>query len=42
MTARFPSREIRDQVLEAGMKSGATTNYGRLAVLLARLQTVSA
>jgi len=41
VTAVFPSREIRDQVLAAGMKSGAETNYGRLAVLLARVQTVS-
>lgn len=40
VAAVFPSREIRDRVLAAGMKSGAATNYGRLAVLLARLQTV--
>jgi uncharacterized protein YndB with AHSA1/START domain len=40
--ALFPSREIRDAVLEAGMKSGAAANYGRLTVLLARRQTVSA
>ena len=42
MTAVFPSREIRDQVLAAGMKSGAATNYSRLEVVLARLQTVPA
>ena len=41
VTALFPSRDVRDAVLDAGMKSGAATNYDRLAVLLARLQTVS-
>jgi uncharacterized protein YndB with AHSA1/START domain len=40
--ALFPSREIRDAVLEAGMKSGAVANYERLSVFLARRQTVSA
>ena len=40
--ALFPSREIRDAVLEAGMKSGATANYDRLTLLLARRQTVLA
>src|SRR5262249_28204947 len=39
--ALFPSREIRDAVLEAGMKTGAAANYDRLTVLLARRQTVS-
>jgi uncharacterized protein YndB with AHSA1/START domain len=42
VAAVFPSREIRDQVLAAGMKSGAATNYSRLEVVLARLQTVPA
>ena len=42
VTARFPSREIRDQVLEAGMKSGAVTNYERLAVLLSHRRAVPA
>jgi uncharacterized protein YndB with AHSA1/START domain len=41
VTALFPSRDVRDAVLEAGMKGGAATNYDRLAMLLARLQTVS-
>ncbi len=40
--ALFPSREIRDAVLEAGMKSGAVANYDRLTAFLARRQTVSA
>jgi len=40
--ALFPSREIRDAVLEAGMKSGAAANYDRLTLLLARRQTVLA
>lgn len=40
--ALFPSREIRDAVLEAGMKSGAAANYDRLTALLVRRQTVSA
>jgi len=40
--ALFPSREIRDAVLEAGMKSGAAANYDRLTLFLARRQTVSA
>jgi uncharacterized protein YndB with AHSA1/START domain len=40
--ALFPSREIRDAVLEAGMKSGAAANYERLSAFLARRQPVSA
>jgi uncharacterized protein YndB with AHSA1/START domain len=40
--ALFRSREIRDAVLEAGMKSGAVANYDRLTMLLTRLQTVPA
>jgi len=40
--ALFPSREIRDAVLEAGMKSGAVANYDRLMLLLTRFQTVPA
>jgi uncharacterized protein YndB with AHSA1/START domain len=40
--ALFPSREIRDAVLEAGMRSGAVANYDRLTVFLARRQAVSA
>jgi uncharacterized protein YndB with AHSA1/START domain len=40
--ALFPSREIRDAVLEAGMKSGAVANYERLRAFPARRQPVSA
>ena len=40
--ALFPSRQVRDTVVEAGMKGSAARNYDRLAVLLARRHPVSA
>lgn len=36
-TVLFPSREVRDKLLESGMKHGAEANYGRLAELLEEL-----
>jgi uncharacterized protein YndB with AHSA1/START domain len=39
ITMLFPSREVRDTVLEAGLKSGAAVNYDRLAGVLASAST---
>ncbi len=41
LTTLFPSREVRDTVLEAGLKSGAATNYEKLAEVLARARDVA-
>jgi uncharacterized protein YndB with AHSA1/START domain len=41
LTTLFPSREVRDTVLEAGLKSGAETNYEKLADVLARARDVA-
>jgi len=38
VTARYPSREIRDQVLGTGMARGAATSYDQLENLVERLQ----
>lgn len=35
ITMLFPSREVRDTVLESGLKSGSAANYEKLAELLA-------
>jgi uncharacterized protein YndB with AHSA1/START domain len=37
-TGLYPSREVRDAVLKAGLESGTRETYGRLAIILARLQ----
>jgi uncharacterized protein YndB with AHSA1/START domain len=37
-TGLYPSREVRDAVLKAGLENGTRESYGRLAVILARLQ----
>lgn len=39
MTARYPSREVRDIVLSTGMTSGAAISYDRLEDLLAAWRT---
>jgi uncharacterized protein YndB with AHSA1/START domain len=36
-TVLFPSREVRDAVLESGLKQSATENFDRLAAFLASL-----
>lgn len=36
-TTLFPSREVRDTILESGMKHSAEELYGKLSELLARL-----
>jgi uncharacterized protein YndB with AHSA1/START domain len=36
-TILFPSREVRDAVLQSGLKTGAGANYDRLAELLSTL-----
>lgn len=37
IVSRFPSKEVRDSVLEAGLEKGARANYEKLAELLATL-----
>lgn len=37
-TARYPSKETRDAVVESGMESGAAETFDRLAELLATLR----
>ncbi len=38
VTARYPTREVRDMVLGTGMAGGASTSYDQLESLLAALQ----
>jgi uncharacterized protein YndB with AHSA1/START domain len=38
VTARYPSREVRDMVLGSGMERGAATSYDRLEDLVAELR----
>ena len=37
MTARYPSKDVRDMVLASGMAKGAGISYDRLEDLVARL-----
>jgi uncharacterized protein YndB with AHSA1/START domain len=37
-TVRFPSREVRDQVLKSGLERGAAESYDKLADVLASMQ----
>jgi hypothetical protein len=37
-TGLYPSREVRDAVLKAGLESGTRETYGRLADALRSLQ----
>jgi uncharacterized protein YndB with AHSA1/START domain len=37
----FPSREVRDTVLESGLRSGAEANYEKLAEVMARARDVA-
>ncbi len=37
-TVRYPSREVRDMVLETGMEKGAALSYDRLDEVASRLQ----
>jgi hypothetical protein len=36
---RYPSRDVRDMVVQSGMARGAGISYDRLEDLLARLQS---
>lgn len=38
VTARYPSREVRDMVLKTGMADGAATSYDRLEDVVRELQ----
>jgi uncharacterized protein YndB with AHSA1/START domain len=38
VTGRYPSREVRDTVLESGMERGAAISYDRMEELVAALQ----
>jgi uncharacterized protein YndB with AHSA1/START domain len=39
VTCRYPSREVRDMVLESGMERGAGISYDRMEELVAGLQS---
>lgn len=41
VTALYPSREVRDTVLETGMEKGAAISYDRLEEVVARLKSQS-
>jgi uncharacterized protein YndB with AHSA1/START domain len=41
VTARYPSLDVRDMVLETGMERGAAISYDRLEEVVARLKARS-